>query len=248
MSLQPGPFLQQAEGDASFPPGVYDFTHDAQALSDELNAIAAGWDQILIDAANLAADPLDDLNAIDDNSIADAVALQTTLTGFPELDDAVGFYGDGDMQLDSAVAFAPMQAWQNPPSAFVPPGASLTLHAPTIDPGSFNPATTGTVGGTGNYQKPNVQFWNFTRVGATNFVVGDTFELAFWGDPGQQISVGGSFNGVAFPITDYDVLSELGTLGKDGVMGPGQVGAWHEDWYFDGSLVTSFDFVVAPGD
>jgi hypothetical protein len=246
MPLERGPFALVADAAVSFPPGNYDFTDDALVLADKVASNLSGWDDFLLDAGDFAADPLDDLTAFDADALLQAVALTVAWSDLPNIDYAISGYDDANTQLGVAFAFAPAAAWEDPPGPFVPPGSVLNLTAPTVNINAFNPGTSGVVGQQGGNTRPTAELWNLTRIGALNFVEGDTFQLALMGSPGQVVTVGGSFNGATLDVTSMGVLDPFGNLGLQGVMGPDVVGAWHEDWYFDGQLVISFDFIVSP--
>jgi len=247
MPLVPGPFDLQTDDAVAINPGVYDFTDDALTLAADVQSNVQGWNDFLADLTIMASDPLDDLTGLDIDALLLAVSYSGSWSDLPNLDTAITNYDDASTMLYTAVSFAPAAAWQDPPAPFVPPGSELNLSVPVVPINAYVPGSSGVVGDQSNFARPTVQLWNFTRVGATNFVEGDTYEIALLGSPGQSVSVGGTFNGAPLTITAMGTLDPLGNLGLQGVMGPDVVGAWHEDWYFDDALVTSFDFIVSPG-
>lgn len=246
MPLERGPFRMVDDGAVAVSAGTWDFTNDAIALATQVQSNTVSWDDFILDAGDLATDPLDDLEGFDIGAVSLATSYASDWSLIPNVDSAIAAFADTDTALGIAVSFAPAQAWQDPPGPFVPPGSVLNLTPPTVPIDAFNPVTTGTVGDQSGTTRPTVQLWNFTRIGALNFVEGDTFQLALLGNPGQAVSVGGAFNGATLDVSSFGQLDQLGNLGLQGVMGPENVGAWHEDWYFDGQLVKSFDFIVSP--
>jgi hypothetical protein len=246
MPLQPGPFDQVSQDAVAVQPGVWDFTDDAIALAAEVQSNTQGWNPFILDLGDFAADPLDDLTVFDADAVLQGVALSVAWSDIPNVDYALTTYDDANTQLGIALSFAPASAWQDPPAPYEPPGSVLNLTAPTVPINAYAPGTSGIVGDQNQFAPPFVQLWNFTRIGSVNFVEGDTFQIAILGNPGQTVTVGGQFNGAQLIVTVMGVLDANGKLGLQGVMGPDVVGAWHEDWYFDGVLVRSFDFIVSP--
>lgn len=244
MPLVPGPFNLQPDDAVAVSSGTWDFTQDALDLAAEVQSNTQGWNDFF--TAVEALDITDDLDTLDTDALLLAIDYAGAWSDIPNLDTAITNYADADSQLSLAIAFAPSAAWEDPPAPYVPPGSVLNLTAPTVPVGAFNAFTTGTVGDESRLTAPGVQLWNFTRVGYANFFQGDTFELIFLGNPGQTVSVGGSFNGASITYTDMGTLDQNGKLALQGTMGPDVIGAWHEDWYFDGALVKSFDFIVSP--
>jgi hypothetical protein len=245
MPLVPGPFDLQDDAAVTVAPGNYDFTDDALALAAEVQSNTSGWDAFILDLGDFAADPLDDLTELDAAGLLLAVDYTRDWAEIPNIDYSISMYGDANDQLNTAWSFAPAQAWQDPPDPYVPPGSVLQLVAPTVPLNAFAPGTSGIVGDQSAAGRPSVQLWNFTRIGATNFTEGDTFQIAALGNPGQTVTVGGQYNGATLNVTVMGTLDSNGALGLQGTMGPEVIGAWHEDWYFDGALVTSFDFIVS---
>lgn len=246
MPLVPGPFDLQNDDAVAINQGVYDFTDDALALASEVQSNTSGWDAFILDLGDFAADPLDDLTELDAAGLLLAVDYTGSWADIPNIDYSISMYDDANDQLNTAWSFAPPQAWQDPPAPYVPPGSVLNLVAPTVPVNAYAPGTSGIVGNQGPTTGPSVQLWNFTRIGAVNFTEGDTFQIAALGNPGQTVTVGGQYNGATLNTTVMGVLDANGALGLQGTMGPDVVGAWHEDWYFDGALITSFDFIVSP--
>ena len=246
MPLAPGPFLLAPQSNVAVQPGVYDFTDDALTLASEINSNLSGWDDFFDDLGLLAADPLDDLVDGPLDEIVTAISVGVFQSQLPDLDSVVTSYATADSQLSIAASFAPLQSWTDPPAPFVPPGSVLNLIPPVIPPGSYTPGTTSPVGSAVPTTPPYVQLLNLTRIGQTNFVVGDTFQIAALGKPGQDVTASATQDGETLPTADYGTLDGNGALGIQGVMGPDNVGAWHEDWFFDGVPVSSFNFLVTP--
>lgn len=244
MPLVAGPFTLQPDSAVAVTSGVWDFTPDAAALVLDVAAITDTWADFftVVDSFDIA----DELDTYDDAAVTLAISYLDAWADFPNLDYAETMYSNADSLLGVALAFAPDAAWVDPPAPYVPPGSVLNLTAPTVPVNAFSVTTTGTVGDQSPLTAPGMQLWNFTRVGYANFFEGDTFELVFLGNPGQTVSVGGTFNGATLTVTDMGTIDETGKLGLQGVMGPDVVGAWHEDWYLDGVLLKSFDFIVSP--
>jgi hypothetical protein len=244
MPLVPGPFNLQPDDAVAVSSGVWDFTADALDMAAKVQSNTAGWDDFFTALGDL--DITDDLDTLDTAGLLIAIDYSTAWSDIPNLDWAMDRYTDADTQLGIAISFAPAAAWQDPPAPYVPPGSVLNLTAPTVPINAYVPGTSGIVGDQSDFSIPTVQLWNFSRVGYTNFFEGDSFELVFLGNPGQTVTVGGTFNGGALTITTMGTLDQNGKLALQGFMGPDVVGAWHEDWYFDGALIKSFDFIVSP--
>jgi hypothetical protein len=247
MPLQPGPFHLLADAEVAVEPGSYNFGDDALTMATDVQSNVQGWNDALLDMGDLAADELPDLTGFDADAVIAGIAVASGAAEFPSLDDASDRWFEAAGQLDIAEGFAPEQSWQDPPGPFVPPEGILTVPVPTVPVGAYAPGTSGIIGVGSDNTRPTVEIWNFTRVGAVNFVEGDTFEIALLGQAGQEVSVGGTYNGQPLEVTVMGTLDANGNLGLQGVMGPDVVGPWHEDWYFDGQLIRSFDFLVSPG-
>jgi hypothetical protein len=244
MPLVPGPFNLQPDDAVAVPPGVWDFTADALDMVARVQSNTSGWDDFFLYAELI--DVPDDLSQLDTDALLLAVSYGIDWAEFPNIDTAIADYADADLDLAEAFSFAPAAAWQDPPEPYVPPGSVLNLTAPTVPINAYAPGTSGIVGDQSDFSRPTVQLWNFTRIGYVNFFEGDTFELVALGNPGQTLSVGGQFNGATITVTDMGTLDETGKLQLQGTMGPDVIGAWHEDWYLDGALTRSFDFIVSP--
>ena len=244
MPLVPGPFSLQPDSAVAVEKGEYDFTADALDLADRVQTNLAGWDDFFTDMDDLA--NIYDFPELDAAGLLLAVSYAVDWAEMPNIDYSISMYDDANTQLGIALSFAPAAAWEDPPGPYVPPGSVLNLTAPTVPIDAFKAATTGTVGDQSLFTAPGVRLWNFTRIGSANFAEGDTFDLVFLGTPGQTVSVGGTFNGAQLAYTDMGVIDETGKLQLQGVMGPDVVGAWREDWYLDGVLLKSFDFLVTP--
>ncbi len=244
MPLVPGPFNLQPDDAVAVAPGVWDFTADALALAAEVQSNTQGWNDFFTGLTVF--DAADDLDIFDDAGLLIAIDYANAWADLPNLDYALDMYTVSDGLLSIAEAFAPAAAWADPPPPYEPPGSVLNLTAPTVAINAYAPGTSGIVGDQSDFTPPTVQLWNFTRIGYVNFFEGDTFELVFLGNPGQTVTVGGQFNGAWLTVTVMGVLDENGKLALQGFMGPDVIGAWHEDWYFDGVFVKSFDFIVSP--
>lgn len=247
MPLAPGPFLQAPQSDVAVQPGVYDFTDDALALAAQFNSNLSGWDSFTDGLTALATDPLDDLTDGSIDAVVAAVGAGIAMATLPSIDSVVTAYGLADAQLNIAIAFAPVQAWADPPAPFIPPGnvlniAPLSVPAGAFTPGNYLPASAGVPGA------PTVTLLNVTRGGQNNFVVGDQFSVVgTGGTPGQAVTVDGVQNGQDFGVSSWATLDGTGSFASQGTMAPGNVGAWQEYWYFDGVLVAQLNFIVTSG-
>ena len=244
MPYRPGPFTRVDQSNVTPQTDTVEFTDDALIFAGKLQAVASGWDDFFVTLEAMAVDPLADLEGIAIDDITAEVALGSAWMQVPNLDAAMTMYADADTSLGIAVSFAPAQAWLDPPAAFVAPGDNLLPITPVIPPGGFDAGATGSVGSTAPDARPGVKLRNFTRIGAPNFVVGDTFEVIALGNAGQTVTASGTFNGADIGNATFGTLDANGALGIQGVMAPENVGAWHEDWYFDGQHITGFNFIV----
>jgi hypothetical protein len=245
MPLEPGPFSQAPAADVFFPAVAYDFTDDALTLSGELDAIASGWDGFFTDAGNLAAEGADVAIGLDWVYAVGWLLGQAGALPRPDLDIVDQGFASAAGMLNDAVAFAPAQAWQDPGAPFLPPDSALTLAVPSVPTGAFVPAPNFTVGASGAGATRFVGLYNTTRVGATNFVVGDQFTLLALGNPGDDLTVDANFNGEQLPSSDYGPIDSTQQLFIKGTMAPENVGVWREDWSLSGQLMASFNFVVS---
>lgn len=235
------------QADVTLQPRPYDFTDDAIALSDELTAISIDWEAFMLDLPNLAAEPIDPTLGIDDPLIILDLANEMKLASLPSLDLAIAAFNVADPLLAIAIGFAPAAAWTDPPTAFVPPDPSAPILVPTVPPGDYIPNVSGTVGAPPAASGPTVTLQNVTRVGSLNFVEGDTFLLVVTAAPNLQVTSDGTFNGVPYPSVTFGATGADGILRLSGVEAPEDVGAWLENWYVGGQLVTTFSFLVTPG-
>lgn len=247
MTFAIGPFAQLDPANASVVSAGYDFTDMATEVSSGLTLTADGWDASLGTLALVAADPLTDLldGTLDD--ILAALVVADTMADLSDLDPVFDAYTVADAQLTTAISFAPVQAWVDPPAPFVPPDTAIGLTTPTVPLGNFTPGVF-TPGATPTDPNgPQVALLNTTRTGQTNFVVGDQFKVIFVGNPGQVVTVTATLNGVDLPEATLATIGADGTATITGTEGPDEVGAWFESYYFDGQLVQSFNFVVVAG-
>lgn len=247
MPLAPGPFRQAPQSDVAVQPGVYDFTDDAIELSSGINSYLSGWDPFIADLTLLASDPLADLTDGTLDGILAAIGGGIAQASMPALDQIATVYSLADAQLSIATSFAPAQAWLDPPSPFIPPGNVLNITPPSVPVGAFTAGdylpVSATVPGA-----PTVLLVNVTRVGQSNFVVGDSFNvIGTGGKPGQLVTVDGVFNGQDLGVTQQATLDANGAFSVPGTMAPLNVGAWQENWYFDGLRVVNINFIVTAG-
>lgn len=247
MALAPGPFLQLGGDAVSIDPGVYDFTDDAQNLSSSLNVMYDSLTPFVADLLPLAEDPLDDLTGPALDSVALSIAIADTLAAVPSIDDALTSFETGDVLLTQAISFAPPQAFIDPPQPFLPPPDTPSVPTPTVPLGAFAPGSYVASAPLPNPTGPYVQLLNITRVGQTNFVVGDQFKVIGLGTAGQRVTVSATFQGQELGTSDYGTLGSDGTFSLTGTMSPENVGAWFETWYFDDQPIASFNFLVAAG-
>lgn len=247
MPLVPGPFRLQNEDQLGFEPVGYDFTDDAVTAFSAVDDFEALVDPILVDWGLLTADPLDPTPGIDLGVLLGNAGTQADLATLPSIDDVTASLSIGDSQLAAAVAFAPAAAWTDPVQPYVPPDASLQLTAPEIPPGSYNPSSTGIVGTSGVSTIYRVQIFNRTAVGSSNFTVGDTVEVAAFGNPGDDVTVYAQLNGQDLPPNTIGYIDASGELDWTATTPPEAVGGWHEDWWIGGNYVLTYNFIVAPG-
>lgn len=246
MALQPGPFRLATAADIAAAPGVYDFEADADKLASDLHGIGGGWDPMLVDLENFAAEGGDVAPDIDfDGIIADLAVVDASLP-LSYMGDIDGGWTSGQAMLDTATAFAPQQAWIDPGAPFVPPDSSLTIKVPEINPAAFVPAPNFTVGAGSAGKNPSVGLFNLTRYGSLNFSVGDQFEVIALGPPGDDVSVMASLNGDQLPPLDEGTIDSTGQMFITGTMGPEHVGVWNQQWSIGGALMADFNFVVSP--
>jgi hypothetical protein len=239
--------MQAPQSDVAVQPGVYDFTDDALALAAQFDSNLSGWDPFITGLEALASDPLEDLLDGTVDALVTATGLGIAQAALPSIDSVVTAYGLADSQLNIAIAFAPVQAWADPPAPFIPPGNVLNITPPAVPAGAFTP---------GNYLPasasvpgaPTVTLLNLTRGGQNNFVVGDQFSVVgTGGTPGQAVTVDGVQNGQDFGVSAWATLDGTGSFASQGTMAPGNKGAWQEYWYFDGVLVAQLNFIVTEG-
>jgi hypothetical protein len=246
MPLQPGPFLQGTKADVTVQPGVYDFTDDALNVGSELNGITDGWNPFILDLGNLATEIIDPTLGLDDAVLIQALANQQQIATMPIIDSIVAALDATDTLFIAAIGFAPAAAWSDPTAPFTPPDPTQTLVVPTVPIGEYNPLINGVVGGPVGPQLPSVSLSNVTRVGSIGFTVGDTFLVTVNGTPGQVITADGTLNGVPLGTTTMGTINTQGAWALSGVEGPDAVGAWLQNWYVDGKLVMTFNFIVSP--
>lgn len=246
MPLQPGPFLQGSQADVAIPPGNYDFTDDGLALGSELSAIAVGWDGFLIDLEDLALEPVDPTLGIDEAGLIQELAYEQGIATLPAIDAIVTAINSTDLLFIAATSFAPAAAWTDPTLPFVPPDPTQTIVVPTVPIGDYNPLINSTVGGGPSGSLPSVTLQNTTRVGSLNFVVGDSFLVNVIGTAGQQVSADGTLNGEPLGLTQFGTIDNQGNFAISGTMGPQHEGAWLQNWYVAGQLVSTFSFIVSP--
>lgn len=244
MPLEPGPFLLASPADVAVEPGVWDFTNDALTMQGNVHTTTAGWDPFIFDLDNLSSDIADVAIGVDLPGILSDLDFISGHLPLSYFDDMMQGFFDSQTLLGAATAFAPAQSWTDPGGPFVPPDSALVLVPPTVDPSAFVSAPNITVGAGPANPNHSVSLYNVTRIGAINFVVGDTFHVFAIGTTGQHLTATGVFNGEQLPVTDYGVLDSDGHLELDGVMGPENVGTWSEQWSLDGFLQAKFDFVV----
>lgn len=248
MPQQRGPFILQPDSLLIVAPGKYDFTSQAQDLGGELDDAIAALDSFDAVASNHAAEPIENLIALDFDGIAAELEVQQAAVSLPYLDDLDAGFAEAAGQLNGAIAFAPTQAWTDPGGAYVPPDSVLTLKVPTVDPETFKPAQNFQVGQYTGGQNPAIALFNSTRIGSVNFFVGDVYDVVGLGKLGDVVSVRATLNGSLLPDVTFDPMDSSGQFFLHGTMAPEQVGAWHQDWYIDGQLLGSFNFLVAPSD
>ena len=240
----PGPFALLPDSAATGTPGVYDFEADAVAMESKVQSLVSGWDGFFSDAYSLASDPLADLEGIDFGGILGSVATGAAASDFPSLNDTAVSYDLANQQLGIALSFAPADAWRDPSAPFIPPDSAAVLTAPVLPDDAFDPATLGTVGSSLPPLRPGVQLFNLTRIGASNFVVGDNFTVLVYGAPGQAVTVYAVQDGKSLGTAAMGETDSAGNFRLDGTMAPDAVGAWQEIWYLDGVKVQAFSFIV----
>lgn len=244
--LAPGPFRPGAQSSVAIQPGTYDFTSDALTLAGQLQGIASGWDAFLFDLADLATQPADPTAGFNYGAMLVGVQTGQQLATLPSLDGAMQAATTAGALLSIATSFAPAAAWTNPTAPFVPPDPTQTIVVPTIPIGEYNPTINGSVGGGAAGGPATVSLSNLTRVGSTNFFVGDSFLITVVASGVQQISVDGYFNSVPLPYLLLGSTDSQGDYALSNVMGPDNVGAWLENYYVAGQLIATFSFIVSP--
>jgi hypothetical protein len=245
MPQEPGPFLLASAADVAVEPGVWDFTEDALTLQGSVQATTAGWDPFIFDLDNLSSDIADVAIGVDLPGILSDLDFISAHLPLSYFDDMLQGFFDSQSLLNTATAFAPAQSWTDPGAAFVPPDSALVLVPPTVAPNAFVPAPNITVGAPPASGAAAVTLYNTTRIGATNFVVGDGFRVFAIGNPGDHLTATGIFNGEQLPVTDYGVIAADNQLNLEGVMGPENVGVWAQQWSVAGELLGSFNFIVS---
>lgn len=246
MPYQPGPFAQASPASIHVTPGVYDFTADAEDVAGELQTTAAGWDSMVSDIENFAAEPWDYEMVLDFPGTFTALDFGGDSMPPQGITDAVGSWFDAQSMLDAATSFAPLQAWSDPGQPFVPPDSALRLVTPQLPANQFAVGENQAVGALSNGANPWIGLFNTTRLGAQNFSVGDDFEVIALGQPGDLVSVSAVFNGQDLGSTNYGPLDAGGQMFIRGTMSPDVVGTWAEQWFLNGSLLASFNFTVSP--
>ena len=247
MPLQPGPFVQAPQSDVAVQPGVNDFTDDAVLWASGLQSTISGWDGFFADLYGLASDPLADLTDGSLGAIAAELGAETAAANLPDLDATLTLFTIAGNALTAANAFAPAEAFTDPPAPFIPPGNALNINPPLVPPNAFTPGlyVSSLQGAAG---VPSVILVNNTRVGQVNFVVGDSFTvIGTGGTSGQLVTVDGLQNGYELGVSTIATLDGTGSFATQGTMGPANVGAWQENWYFDSVLIANLNFIVTSG-
>ncbi len=148
----------------------------------------------------------------------------------------------------------PPQAFQAIPEDLLPPpelggftssgagGAPGTQPTPGVPPSPVQKPPVGFGNGAGpvtpGILHPQVQVRNTTRPGATDFNVGEYFELDVAGVPQGRVTVAATFNGVAGAQVAMGSLDSTGYFSVDGQFKAAQEGEWYESWYVNGELAT----------
>lgn len=244
MPLEPGPFGQAPATAVQFTAVNYGLADYATIQLAEVDTHLGFMDSLYgqmddFGTLNDAVSALDDLS-----DVVNAVVTQGAQLPFPALDSMSLTMMTMDSQLADAVAFAPPQAWVATNATFVPPDPSAMLTAPTLDLTAYNPVALTPVGITVPGAGEGVTIFNTTRPGQSNFWVGDDFVVYVQGAPGADVTYNAFLQGNIFATADVGAIPENGTLSFAGQMLPDLVGAWREDWYINGHLVTSLNFVV----
>jgi len=251
MPYGPGPLILQTQSDLTLPDDNYDFTDYAATNLGDVDSILSSWDSFFLDAGVLLDEPADPWPGIDLNAAQDTLGVYSDTEGLLGVSGMLSALGDADLLLSVAIGFAPPEAWVDPTTAFVPPGAAPTLSIPVIPPGAIDFSVTGTVSttsapatGAGGGAAPTVALTNTTAYGNPNFTVGDSFIVQITGAAGAEVATDGTLNGSPLPYSVVGNIAADGTFSLTGTMDPSVVGVWTENWYVGGQLIQSFDFVV----
>lgn len=251
MPYLPGPFVLQSADNVGIVTSHYDFAGDVADQLGELETTPATWDRFLQDAGALLDEPSDPFPDVDLHAAMDqlgAYADPESILGVNPLLDALGA---ADVSLAAAIGFAPPQAWQNPPAAFVPPAPAEILLVPQIPAGAVNVIVSGAApsgglgSGTGSQlQGPTVTLTNLTAYGSSTFTLGDQWQVLITGVKGQQVYVAAQKDGVDLGSENMGTIGLDGTLTITGQMDVGTIGVWAEQWFVGINLIQSFSFVV----
>lgn len=251
MPYQPGPLLLQDAANVGVTTSTYNFSADADTQLQELTLTPATWENFLFDAGVLLDGPADPFPDVDLNGAIDmlnAYADPPTEIGVNVLQDSLG---TANLGLAAAIGYAPAEAWYDASTPFVPPAPAPIVNVPVIPASDINFEVTGTVATGGSPTGPSfgaiplsVTLTNLTAYGNPVFHVGDQFEVAAVGVPGQPVQVSGSHDGTPFPIALMGNIGNDGTFKLDGQEDFASVGVWEEVWWVGGQQVATFNFIV----
>lgn len=251
MGYQPGPLLLQAAGNVGIATSDYNFAGDVADQLNELETIPGGWDSFLQDATLLMSEPSNPFPDVDIDGGILAMHAYSDPEALLGTDALVTALGDADLQLGTAIGFAPAESWADSSTPFVAPVPAETIGVPIIPPGAINFQVTGTVGGAAAPSTfdnipgaASVTLLNTSQYGSSNFRVGDQFQVTAKGAYGQIVYAYATVNGADIGGGPQGSIGFDGQLVKTGTMGEDQVGVWSEQWYVGSVLESTFNFIV----
>jgi hypothetical protein len=87
---------------------------------------------------------------------------------------------------------------------------------------------------------------NLSRPGATDFQVGESFEVVVTGAPNQAVVAAASQNGSPMAISSFGRTDKNGRFTFTGSMAQTHVGSWREQWRVGEIKAPLFSFEVKP--